>query len=88
MILFDDFTKQYQASHIDTFNPKKKQEITIQIIDTLEGMPNEGEEHIIEDMDRMWEEETALQPEIYDFSEGKEYGTVLISREWCGAIKY
>lgn len=85
VILSGDITNQYHAEFVETFNPKTKKDITIQITYVPEAdIKNEGEEHILTDIEDM---EDITEPKVYDFSDGKEYGTLLISREQYGAIK-
>lgn len=85
VILSDDITNQYHADHVETFNPEKDKNISIQITYNPEAtLEEEGEEHILTDIEDL---EDIINPKVYDFSDGKEYGTVLISREQYGAIK-
>lgn len=86
VILSDDIMNQYQANHINAFNPESDREIIIQIIDTLDGSEifEEGEDQCFGNMQ---EQEEPFEPEFFDFSDGKEYGTILITREQYGAIK-
>lgn len=86
VILSDDITGQYQAKQINTFNPANDREITIQITETQDGSEvfEGGEEHHFENTQ---EQEKSIEPEIFDFSDGGEYGTILITREQYGAIQ-
>lgn len=85
VILTDDILNQYQAEHIDSFDPRETKDITIGIVYSPEAEPeNEGEEHVLFDIENT---DDVMEPQVFDFSDGKEYGTLLISREQYGAVK-
>lgn len=85
VILTDDIMNQYQTNYVESFDSKTTKDITIRIIHSLETeLEEEGEEHLLSDIDGL---DNAAKPQEFDFSEGKDYGTLLISREQYGAIK-
>lgn len=85
VILSGDITNQYQAEYAETINSETEKDITIRITYAPDAdIENDGEEHILTDIENL---EDVTEPKIYDFSDGKEHGTLLISREQYGAIK-
>lgn len=85
VILTDDIMNQYRTEHVDSFNPKDTRDVTIRITYSPEAEEeNEGEEHNFSDIENM---NDAVEPKVFDFSGGADYGTILISREQYGAIQ-
>lgn len=85
-IISNDVYDQYQTSHAEILNTTTDSAfyITVTATENAEDLGG-GEEHDFEIHEEV--EETIPAPQIFDFSGGKEYGTLLISSETYSAIE-
>lgn len=83
ILCYGDMTDRYTFDTIDSFHTDYTKDICIMVRDRLEGEVT-GEKYEKETKDHgSWRE---FQPEIYDFSDGKPYGTIFLYSKPYGAV--
>lgn len=82
ILCYGDMTDRYTFDTIDSFHTDHTKDICIMVRDRLEGEEGEKYENGLKDHGD-WQE---LQEEIYDFSDGKPYGTIFLYSKPYGAV--